>query len=320
MRRLLLIALMPLVLVAGCADAPEPSTIPATAISPPLPGSAPVTQVPVVQGPTDCDAEATVAPGVQPRPGAMPPGSSMAAIVANGRVRIGVDQHNYMFGFRNPTTGRLEGFDIDLAREIARDLFGDPDRIELVPITAADRISWLKDKKVDIVVHAFSITCGRRNDIDFSSTYFRTGQRIAVPRNSGMRAAEDLAGKRVCVAHGATSAARLLALVPPPSVLGVNTWTDCLVALQQGTVDAISSDESIVAGLVAQDRNLEVVGPPLGSEAYGVGVPKGREDLVRFVNGVLDRTRTDGTWQRLYAQHLAPLGPSPGPPAARYVR
>ncbi|MFE6923391.1 glutamate ABC transporter substrate-binding protein [Nocardia sp. NPDC057663] len=305
--------------VAGCGGAPEPSTIPATAVAPPLPGAEAITSAPAAEGTGGCDTEATLAPAGRPLPGAMPAGSSMAAIVANGRLRVGVDQNTYMFGFRNPSTGRLEGFDIDLAREIARDLFGDPDKIELRSVAAADRIPLLQEKKVDMIVRTFSATCERRRDVDFSSVYYRAAQRIAAPKGAGITNAAGLAGKRVCVTKGTTAAAPLFSLPTPPSVLGVTNWTDCLVALQQGTVDAISGDEPILAGLVAQDRNLELVGDQIGTGAYAVGVPKGSDDLVRFVNGVLDRARTDGTWQRIYQQHLAVLGPSPGPPVPRYV-
>ncbi|TCJ95533.1 glutamate ABC transporter substrate-binding protein [Nocardia alba] len=320
MRRPLLLALaVAVALVAGCADAPEPSIIAATAVAPPLPGAESITSAPAAEGTGACDTEATLAPKTQPRPGAMPAGSAMAAIVANGRLRVGVDQNTYMFGFRNPSTGRLEGFDIDLAREIARDLFGDPDKIELRSVTAADRIPLLQEKKVDMIVRTFSATCERRREVDFSSVYYRAAQRIAAPRGAGITGGAGLAGKRVCVAKGTTAAAPLFTLPKPPAVLGVTNWTDCLVALQQGTVDAISGDEPILAGLVAQDHNLEVLGDPIGTGAYAVGVPRGSDDLVRFVNGVLDRTRVDGTWQRIYAEHLSTLGPSQGPPVPRYI-
>jgi polar amino acid transport system substrate-binding protein len=101
-------------------------------------------------------------------------------------------------------------------------------------------------------------------------------------------------------------------------VLSASTWTDCLVMLQQGQVDAISTDDAVLRGLEAQDPTVEVVGSSLGVEPYGVGVGKDDTDLVRFVNGVLDQMRADGTWQRLYDARLQSLGPSPGPPAARY--
>ncbi|MEV0075430.1 glutamate ABC transporter substrate-binding protein [Nocardia neocaledoniensis] len=318
-RRPLLVAVAAaLVLVAGCGDAPEPSAIAATAVAPPLPGAEAITTAPTAEGTGTCDTEATLAPTAQPRPGAMPAGSSMAAIVANGRLRVGVDQNTYMFGFRNPSTGRLEGFDIDLAREIARDLFGDPNKIELRSVSAADRIPLLQEKKVDMIVRTFSATCERRREVDFSGVYYRAAQRIAAPKGSGITGAAGLAGKRVCVTKGTTAAAPLFELATVPTVFGVTNWTDCLVALQQGTVDAISGDEPILAGLVAQDRNLELVGESIGAGAYAVGVPKGSDDLVRFVNGVLDRMRADGSWQRIYEQHLSTLGP-PVMPVPRYV-
>ncbi|WP_408637391.1 glutamate ABC transporter substrate-binding protein [Nocardia aurea] len=304
-------------LIAGCGagtSAPEPLS--ATAVKPVPHEFTEITAPP--QSASDCDAEATLRPGALPSPGAMPSGSAMAAIVANGRVRIGVDQDTYLFGFRNPATGQLEGFDIDIAREIARALFGDPDKIELRSVTAAERMTSLREKEVDLIVHTFSATCERRREIDFSAVYYRATQRILVPKGSTIRSKDDLGGKRVCVVKGATSAARLFSLPVEVTVIGVTNWTDCLAALQQGDVDAISSDDTILLGLKAQDRNLEMVGDSIGSEAYVVGVAKDTPDLVRFVNGVLERIRVDGTWQRIYNERLGVLGPAQAPPAPRY--
>ena len=112
--------------------------------------------------------------------------------------------------------------------------------------------------------------------------------------------------------------ATLFALDPRPALFGVRSWTDCLVMLQQGQVDAISTDDVVLFGLAAQDPTVQVVGTSLGNEPYGIGVKKENEDLVRFVNGVLEQMRRDGTWERLYNAGLSSLGPSPGPPPARY--
>ncbi|MGW4767011.1 glutamate ABC transporter substrate-binding protein [Nocardia sp. NPDC004278] len=264
------------------------------------------------------DPELTLRPGPLPSPGAMPPGSPMAAIAANGKLRVGVDQNTYLFGFRNPTTGQLEGFDIDIAREIAKALFGDPDKIELRSVTAAERIPALQNKQVDLIVRTFSATCERRRDVDFSGVYYRATQRILASRNSGIRSGADLGGKRVCVTRGTTSPGPLFSLPKRPTVLGASNWTDCLAALQQGHVDAISADDPILVGLVAQDRNLEIVGEVIGTGAYAVGIAQGNPGLVRFVNGVLERIRADGTWQQIYNARLGALGPSPGPPDLRY--
>ncbi len=312
------VALLALCLtVAGCGSgvsAPDPLTV--SAVNPTPHDFAEITVPP--QSETACDAEISLRPGPLPAPGAMPAGSPMAAIRDRGRLRVGVDQNTYLFGFRNPVTGQIEGFDIDIAREIARAIFGDPDRVELRSVTAAERLSALRENKVDLVVRTFSATCQRRQDVDFSAVYYRAAQRILVPTNSAIRSAADLGGKRVCVANGTTAAGPLFELPTRVTVLGVTNWTDCLAVLQQGDVDAISGDDPILYGLVAQDRNLSVVGEPIGAGAYAVGVAKGSPDLVRFVNGVLERIRADGTWARIRDQRLADLGLDQSPPVPRY--
>ncbi|MFI9503960.1 glutamate ABC transporter substrate-binding protein [Nocardia sp. NPDC052566] len=306
-------------MLSACGSTQVPGTEPMAPVNPQPPDFREITTAPQAEGGGTCDVEGSLRPGAQPKPGAMPPGSTMAAIVANGRVRVGVDQNTYLFGFRNPSTGELEGFDIDVAREIARDLFGDPNKVELRSVTASERIPALQNKQVDMIVRTFSATCERRKSVDFSSVYYEATQQILAVRNSGIASGADLAGKRVCVVHGTTSPAPLFTLPQRPKVLGVSNWTDCLAALQQGHVDAISADYPILVGLVAQDRNLEIVGETIGTGAYAVGVPKGTDDLVRFVNGVLDRMRADGTWRAIYTKRLADLGPPPNPPVPKYT-
>jgi polar amino acid transport system substrate-binding protein len=171
---------------------------------------------------------------------------------------------------------------------------------------------------VDVVVRTYSITCERKRVVDFSTPYYNAEQHILSLKGSGIDSAAALSDKRVCAVSGTTSLSRLFALDPRPTLFGVSTWTDCLVLLQQGQVDAISTDDSVLAGLARQDPNVEVGTTSLGEEPYGVGVKKENSDLVRFVNGVLEQMRDDGTWERLYEARLRSLGPSPGPPAPNY--
>jgi polar amino acid transport system substrate-binding protein len=318
-RARVVMALVALALTAaGCGSSskPPPSVTVAPIEARPA-GAQEVTTAPV-GGNADCDREASLRPGPQPRPGAMPPGSTMAAIAERGRLVVGVDQNTYLFGSRNPASGQLEGFDIDLAREIARSIFGDPDRIDLRVVDASQRESALQSGQVDLVVRTYSITCDRKRNVAFSTGYYYANQRILAVKGSGIDSAAALSGKRVCAVWGTTSLSALFALDPRPTLFGVSSWTDCLVMLQQGQVDAISTDDVVLSGLAAQDPNVEVVGPSIGVEPYGVGIRKESSDLVRFVNGALDEMRADGTWQRLYDVRLRSLGPSPGPPTARY--
>jgi polar amino acid transport system substrate-binding protein len=248
----------------------------------------------------------------------MPAGSTMGKIAERGRLIVGVDQNQYLFGYRNPFTQQLEGFDIDVARQIARAIFGDPNQIQFRVVSGAEREAVLESGEVDVVVRTYSITCERKSKVAFSTVYFYAEQKILVRKGSGIRSAKDLSGKRACAVSGTTSAAKLFGLDPRPTVVGAPTWTDCLVMLQQGQIDAIGTDGVVLAGLAAQDPGVEVVGPKISVEPYGVGIKKSNEDLVRFVNAVPDRMRDDGTWEALYNANLRSFGASPGPPSPKY--
>ena len=312
------VALVVLALTSACGSPEAPEAVTVTPVNA-MPGGAEEIVTAPAAGNADCDREASLRPGPQPAPGAMPPGSTMANILARGRLIVGVDQSTNLFGSRNPATGQLEGFDVDLARELARSIFGDPNQVDLRVVTAAQRETALQEGQVDMVVRTYSITCDRKKKVAFSTPYYIAKQRILATKNSGIRTAADLSDKRVCAVKGTTSLAALFALDPRPTLYGVGQWTDCLVMVQQGQVDAISTDDVVLSGLLAQDRrNLELVGASIGDEPYGVGVKLENQDLVRFVNGALDQMREDGTWERLYQANLQQVGPSPGPPTARY--
>jgi polar amino acid transport system substrate-binding protein len=312
------VALLALAFAAGCGSSSTPPSAVTVAPVDVMPSGAREVTSPPVPGNNDCDREASLYPGPMPPPGAMPPGSTMAAIAERGRLIVGVDQNTNLFGYRNPSSGQLEGFDIDVAREIARAIFGDPDRIDLRVFEADQRVPALQSGQVDLVVRTFSITCDRKNKVAFSTTYFVANQRILALKGSGIESAEDLAGKRVCAVRGTTSLPAVSGLDPRPTVIGVNNWTDCLVMLQQAQVDAISTDDAVLWGLKMQDPNVELVGGSLGLEPYGIGIKRENRDLVRFVNGVLAEMRADGTWQRLHDKWLLEFAPSPGPPIPRY--
>jgi polar amino acid transport system substrate-binding protein len=236
-----------------------------------------------------------------------------------GRLVVGLDTGSNLFSFRDPVSGTIVGFDADIAREVARDLLGSPDQVEYRSLGSAERESALQDHVVDIVVKTMTVNCERRQKVSFSTVYLHANQRVLAVKNSGIRSLADLAGKRVCIVSGTTSLDHMRREQPAATILTVPTWADCLVVLQQRQVDAISTDDAILAGLATQDSSYtELVGPSISVEPYGIGIPKGKDDLVRFVNGTLERIRTDGTWVRLYQQYLIALGPVPTPPAPTY--
>lgn len=316
MRARIGLAALVLALVAACGTQAAPTPV---TVKPVVPEPSGVVQATGTDAAAqDCDVETSLRPGPLPTPGAMPTGSTMQRIQERGKLIVGVDQNQYLFGYRNPFTGDLEGFDIDVARQIAQAIFGDRDRIQFKVVSGGQRETALQDGDVDIVVRTYSITCDRKKKVAFSTTYFYADQKILVLKGSGINSVADLSGKRACAVKDTTSAAKLLSLDSTPTVFGAPTWTDCLVMLQQGQIDAIGTDGVVLAGLAAQDPNTTILGPSMSREPYGVGIKKENEDLVRFVNGVLDRMRTDGTWEALYAPLARSFGPSPGPPEPRY--
>jgi polar amino acid transport system substrate-binding protein len=316
--RALLAALAATVLLAGCGEAASTVATPGITLAPPSPAGmqelAPEPARPLEDDGQNCDLTASL----RPFPTRAEADRAVENIRTRGRLIVGLDIGSNLFSFRDPVTGQITGFDVDIAGEIARDIFGTPSQVEYRILSSADRIAALKNNQVDVVVKTMTITCERKKQVAFSTVYLTANQRILAPRDSNIQQASDLSGRRVCVAKGTTSLQRVQQITPPPIIVGVVTWADCLVALQQGQVDAVSTDDSILAGLVVQDPYLHIVGPSMNQEPYGIGINKDNTGLVRFVNGTLERIRRDGTWYTLYRKWLTVLGPAPAPPVARY--
>lgn len=307
------LSLPPLLLVAGVLAA---WAVPGSAavLAPPARHlSAPVA-VPATQGAT-CDPTASLRPTGPPR---VTPGSFMAKIRARGYLIAGVDQSTYHFGFLNPLDGKIEGFDIDMVHAIAKAIFGNPNKVEFKAISDAQRIPDVRSGAVDIVAHTMTINCARLQLVDFSTVYYDAGQRVLVQTNSPAKSIADLGGKKVCATTGSTSIANIKAAPSHPIPVAVPYWTDCLVLLQQGDVAAISTDDSILAGLAAQDPWTKIVGPRFSNEPYGLAISQQHADFVRFVNAVLQQMRTDGQWAASYARWVGT--PVPAPPPAHYKR
>ncbi|WP_019886366.1 transporter substrate-binding domain-containing protein [Streptomyces purpureus] len=259
-------------------------------------------------------------------------GPSIAAIKARGKLIVGVDQNSYRWGYRNPTTRTLEGFDIDLARAIATDILGSPDKIIFRAIPTNQRIAALEGDKVDLVVRTMTINCKRIQQVAFSTAYFQAGQQVLAPKDSSVKGYDSsLSGKRVCSAEGSTAYEALErnsfgatfrdegdGTQADADRFTVPNQLDCLVRLQLGEVDAIVTDNALAAGQAAQDPAVELKGQPFTTEYYGVAAKLGNDDLVRRVNHVLVQYRK-GPWMAAYDKWLRKDLPGiPGPPAPQY--
>ncbi|MFG3407225.1 glutamate ABC transporter substrate-binding protein [Streptomyces sp. NPDC048142] len=264
-------------------------------------------------------------------------GPAIDTIRQRGKLIAGVDQNSFRWGYRNPESRELEGFDIDLVRAIAEDILGDPNAVIFRAIPTNQRIAALENDRVDVVVRTMTINCERLEQVSFSTAYFRAGQQVLAPKESTITGYDSsLKGKRVCSAEGSTAYEALEkesfgALYKDafdgterdPDLLTVPSQLDCLVRLQLGEVDAIVTDNALAAGQAAQDPAVELKGKaPFTTEYYGVATKKDANDLVARVNKVLVDYRAGGTnsaWMESYREWLATGLPGiTAPPAPKY--
>jgi ABC-type amino acid transport substrate-binding protein len=265
-----------------------------------------------------CGGAGTTTTSSSPTPSVKPTfaaGSYAASIQARGTFKVGTREDNVPFGRKDPATGKFQGFDVDIARELARGIFGneaDIDKfIEWIPVVSASRIPTLQENKADIAIATMTITAARKEQIDFSDVYFRTGQRILVKKdNTAIKEVADLNGKRVCSAKGSTSETNIRKEAPQATLELQDSYPPCLILLQQGRVDAISTDETILFGLALQDPTTKVVGKYFSDEPYGIGIKKDTGDragFVAFINAQLAAMFTDGRWGKFYKTHITPV-------------
>jgi polar amino acid transport system substrate-binding protein len=317
----LLVLVCAAVTIAGCgAGADQAARLTLAALATKAPQSSSSASQPAPAS-SRCNLKASLRPpATLPAPGAMPAGSFMATIEHRGYLIAGVNAGFYGFGYLNPSTGSIQGFEIDLVHALAHAIFGNkPNDVQLRALTATQRFRAVQQSSVDIVVDAVTITCARRQLVDFSTVYYDTGQKVLVPTSSEARGLQALGGKRVCATAGTTPIQVIQQHQPHPNPYGAPQAIDCLRLLQEGRVDAISTDNSILLGFTAQDPYTKIVGPPLADVPYGMAISKAHPEFVRFVNGVLAQMRADGTWRALYAKWLGRFGAkTPNPPSAQY--
>ena len=320
-RRLLVSATAALALgLSACTGATYVPT-PTTSAPPSTTATAAPTTSTTAAPPVTCTNATTSYDALAALPNAAGDQGRLGDIARRGYLIAGVSADTLLLGSRNPLTGQLEGFDIDVVRELARAIFGDPSKVKFTVITASQRIPVLQSRTVDVVARNMTMTCARWQDIAFSTEYYHSGQKVLVRKGSTAKTLADLAGQRVCAPNGTSSMAKLKESTSVTAV-GSDTHTGCLVLFQQGKVDAITGDDTVLAGLVAQDPYAEVTASdPITAEPYGLGFHKDDKALVQYANTVLAQMRADGRWTAIYNRWLAPsLGPAPAPPTPIYGR
>lgn len=217
-----------------------------------------------------------------------------------GKLVVGVKYDTYLFGYKDPKTGKVEGFDVDIAKAISKKIFGDKVKVELKEVTSKTRIPMLQNGDVDMVVATMTITPDRKKVVDFSDVYFDAGQSLLVKKGSKIKSVKDLTkGTKVLTVKGATSGDNVKKAAPDTTVLEYENYQEAFTALKSGKGDALTTDNSILLGMAAQDPNYQVVGGTFTKEPYGIAMKKGNTKLVKAVNKALKELKDSGEYDKI---------------------
>ncbi len=226
-------------------------------------------------------------------------GTTMKRLQDEGEITIGVKYDVAPFGFKDATSGEVQGFDVDLGKAIAEELGAKPKFIEAL---SDNRIPFLKDGTSDLILSTMTITAERDEEIDFSEPYYIAKGRILVKKSdNSIKGVEDLAGKDVCTALGSTYEETIKKQAPKAKLRLVDGYSECLELIQNGAIDAVSTDDTILSGMIKQDDSLELVdAKELTTEPYGAGIKQGDTAFKAFVDEAIQEYKDDGRWQTAY--------------------
>ena len=240
-------------------------------------------------------------------------GAFVDEIKETGELVVGVKFDVPQFGFKNPTTDEVEGFDADMGRAVADELGVEARFVEAI---SKNRIPFILEDKVDIVFSTLTVTDERRKQIDFSTVYYVAKQSF-LTREGETMTVDTAGGKKVCTAKGSTSELNLPAVQPDVEMVLQDGYAQCAQLLRNEQVDAITTDDVILLGFLKSDPEaFELSDETFSTEPYGAGIKKGREDFVELVDGVINDMKEDGRWADLYEKWVTPVteGEVPEPP------
>ncbi len=213
-------------------------------------------------------------------------------------VRIGIKFDQPGLGYDEG--GSYSGFDVDVAKYVAGELGYSEDQINFVEAPSANRENLLSNGQVDMIFATYSITDTRKETVDFAGPYFVAGQDLLVPTDSDITGPEDLEGRNLCSVTGSTSAQKIKDQYPGVQLVEQPGYAECVTAMSGGQIDAVTTDDIILAGLAAQPANagkFKVVGNTFSEENYGVGLPKG-SDRCEDINAAITKMIDDGAWEQ----------------------
>jgi glutamate transport system substrate-binding protein len=225
------------------------------------------------------------------------------------KIKIGIKYDQPGLGLKEPGD-KFSGFDVDVATYVAKELGYDADQIEWVETKSADRENALKRGDVKFIAATYSINDERKKSVDFAGPYLLAHQDLLVKADSKINKATDLNGKNLCSVTGSTSAQNVKNdLAPKANLQERSGYSECISSLQSGAVDALTTDDSILAGFAAQEQykgQFKLVGLKLSNENYGIGVKKGDTETVNKINAALEKMVSSKAWDKAVADNFGP--------------
>ncbi|BAQ10310.1 glutamine-binding protein [Bacillus sp. OxB-1] len=232
-------------------------------------------------------------------------GNALETIKERDKLIVGVKYDTKLFGLKNPSSGEVEGFDIDIAKQLAKSILGDESKIELVEVTSKTRMPLLNKGDIDMIVATMTITEERKKEVDFTDVYFEAGQSLLVKKGSPIKSIEDLNSKTTVLAvKGSTSTDNIREMAPEAPVLEFENYAEAFTALKAGQGDTLTTDNSILLGMASEDNNYELVGGTFTDEPYGIAVKKGETELLDALNAALKELKENGEYDKIHDSWL----------------
>ena len=237
---------------------------------------------------------------------------TLAEVRERGILIVGVREDFLPLGYLD-ANGKHTGFEVDLARYMARQLLGDEDKLRLVPVNAGNRLTTILSGSADMLIAAVTATEDRAAVFALSEPYFLSGTLLLVSRNGSIRDFGDLPGKRVAVLEGTIQEGAWEPVVREPVAQGVfrvqfRNVAAAVAALRAGQVDALAEDDVLILALAKQNPDLVAVGKPFRPYPYAVAMPKGEGELRAWVNDQLQKAKADGTYNTLWNRYFGEAG------------
>lgn len=227
--------------------------------------------------------------------------NTLEKIESSDKIVWGVKYDTKLFGLMNIESRKVEGFDIDIAKALTKEIIGDENKAEFVEVTSKTRIPLLKNGNIDAIIATMTISDERKKQVDFSDVYFDAGQSLLVSKDSPIKSVDDLTDETTVLAvKGSTSAENIREHAPHAKVLELENYAEAFTALQSGQGDAMTTDNSILLGMASENPKYVLAGDKFTDEPYGIALNKGQKRFQQALNDGILSLKENGTYADIY--------------------